>query len=67
MSEPEFKLQINLIKSYVDDNGNHCLEGAASGPEVDLTDEGMSPEALKSMVASTKKRLIEFRDAHKQE
>lgn len=67
MSDNQFKLQINITKSYVDDNGNHCLEGVASGPEVDLTDERMSPDALKSMVSSIKKCLIEFRDAHKQE
>lgn len=67
MSDNLFKLQINFTKSYVGEDGGHYLEGVASGPEVDLTDERMSPDALKSMVASIKKRLIEFRDAHKQE
>jgi cobalamin biosynthesis protein CobT len=67
MSDTQFKLQINFTKSYVGEDGNHYLEGVASGPEVDLTDERMSPEALKSMVSSIKKRLVEFRDAHKQE
>ena len=63
----EFNLQINLTKSYDDDNGNYCLEVVASGPEDDLTDERMSPDALQPMVSSITKRLIEFRDTHKQE
>jgi hypothetical protein len=67
MSNNQFKLQINLTKSYVGDDGGHYLEGVASGPEVDLTGERMSPEALQSMVASIQKRLVEFRDAHKEE
>lgn len=67
MPDNQFKLQINLTKSYVGDDGGHYLEGIASGPEVDLTDERMSPSALESMVKSLQKRLIEFRDAHKDE
>lgn len=67
MPENLFKLQINLTKSYVGNDGNHYLEGIASGPEVDLTDERMSPDALTSKVGSIKRCLIEFRDAHKSE
>lgn len=67
MPDNRFKLQINLTKSYVGDDGGHYLEGIASGPEVDLTDERMSPTALQSMVKSLQKRLVEFRDAHKDE
>jgi hypothetical protein len=52
LSNHPFKLQINFTTSYVDQDANHCLEAVASGPEVDLTDERMSPEALKPMVAS---------------
>lgn len=67
MTDNQFKLQINLTKSYVGEDGNHYLEGIASGPEVDLSGERMSPDALKSMVSSIQRCLIEFRDAHKDE
>lgn len=46
MSNSLLKLQINLTKSYVGEDGGHYLEGVASGPEVGLTGERMSPEAL---------------------
>ena len=63
----QFKLQINLTKAYKGEDGNAYLEGIASGPEVDLTGERMSAEAPHSMVESIQKRLVEFRDAHKDE
>ncbi len=67
MPDNRFKLQINFTKAYQDDDGNAYLEGIASGPEVDLTGERMSKTALQSMVDSLRRRLIEFRDAHKDE
>lgn len=70
MSQPTtnpFKLQINLTKAYKDEHGDAYIEGVASGPKVDLTNERMDPKALESMVASIEKRIIELRDAHKDE
>jgi chemotaxis protein histidine kinase CheA len=67
MSDNLFKLQINLTKAYKGEDGNAYVEGIASGPEVDLTGERMSSTALQSMVKSIQKRLVEFRDAHKDE
>lgn len=62
-----FKLQINLTKAYKTDDGRAFVEGIASGPEVDLTGERMSPEAIKSMADSLYKHIIELRDAHRDE
>ncbi len=64
MSDNQFKLQINFTKAYQDDEGNHFVEGIASGPEVDLTDERMTLPALKSMVDSLNRRIVEFRSEH---
>ncbi len=63
----QFKIQINFTKAYQDADGNAFIEGIASGPEVDLTNERMSTDALRSMVSAIGKRIIEFRDAHKDE
>jgi arsenate reductase-like glutaredoxin family protein len=60
----QFKIQINFTKAYKDDAGNHFVEGIASGPEVDLTDERMTLSALKSMVESLNRRIVEFRSEH---
>ena len=60
----QFKIQINFTKAYKDDEGNHFVEGIASGPEVDLTDERMTLSALKSMVDSLNRRIVEFRSEH---
>lgn len=67
MTDNTFKLQINFTKAYKGEDGNAYIEGIASGPEVDLTGERMSPNALESMVKSIQRRLVEFRDAHKDE
>lgn len=64
MSDNKFNLQINFQKAYEGEGNTAYIEGIASGPEVDLLNERMSPQALQSMVKSLHKGVIQFRDVH---
>src|SRR5262245_41439929 len=60
----QFKFIVNLTKGYKSDDGRLFVEGIASGTDLDLTGERMSPEAIKSMAESLQKGIVEFRSEH---
>lgn len=59
-----FKRAFDLAKSVREEDGFAHIEGVASGTEVDLTGERMSARALRSMVESLTKGLVELRSGH---
>src|SRR3954452_2719165 len=63
----DFKFIVNLTKGYKDADGRLFVEGIASGTDLDLTGERMSPDAIKSMADSLQKGIVEFRSEHSQD
>lgn len=68
MSEINFKYTIPIIKSTADENGLY-IEGAATGPEVDLQNERIAPEAIEDFAQQIRERAaagdpIPYLDEH---
>ena len=60
----DFKFIVNLTKGYKAEDGRLFVEGIASGTDLDLTGERMSPDAIKSMAESPQQGIVEFRSEH---
>jgi len=64
MSNPVWRITFPIVKAEEREDGRYLI-GEASGPEIDLEGERMSPEAIESFSRQVNENQIPYRDTHK--